>query len=89
MATTSPEVLVERAAELAAANGDADTLLSLVGNDRPTLVAARDQVAARLHNQVDDFSATGALTLINRALAQLPPVEPFDWRVRWSRRRKP
>jgi hypothetical protein len=89
MPTTSPELIAGQAAELAAAGGGFDKLLSLVGNDRSTLVAARDHVAARLHTQVNDFSATAALTLLNRALAELPPVEPLDWRVRWAHRRKP
>lgn len=89
MPTTTPELLAARAADLAAVDGGLDTLLTLVGNDRSVLEAARDQVAAQLHSKVDDFSATAALTLLNRALAALPPPEPFDWRVRWARRRKP
>jgi hypothetical protein len=27
--------------------------------------------------------------VLNRALSQIPRVDPMDWRVRWSHHRKP
>ena len=89
MPTTSPDAIADRAARLAVSDDGLAQLLEMVGDDRIALEAARDQVARRLHTHVSDYAATGALTLLNRALAQLPPPEPFDWRVRWARRRKP
>ena len=67
----------------------ADKLIAIANGDREALEAARDQVAAHLHAQVDDWEATAALTLLNRALARIPRVDPLDWRERWSRHRKP
>jgi hypothetical protein len=85
------DAIVQRATELATA-GDADAvekLIASVGADRHALEAARDQVAAHLHRQVDDFKATAALTLLNRTLSQIPIVDPLDWRTRWAKHRKP
>jgi hypothetical protein len=82
---------VQHATELAVA-GDADAvekLIASVAADRRALEAARDQVAAHIHRQVDDFRATAALTLLNRSLAQIPIVDPLDWRTRWAKHRKP
>ena len=67
----------------------ADRLIALAGSDRHALETARDQVAAQLHRRVDDFEATATLTLLNRAMAGLPVTDPLDWRVRWSKHRKP
>jgi hypothetical protein len=84
--------IVRQAAELAA-SGDAvaaaDALIASVGADRQALGAARDQVARHLHHQIDDFEATAALTVLNRALSRVPIVDPMDWRVRWAKHRKP
>jgi hypothetical protein len=94
MVTTSPGAIVERAVELARAGAGSapaalEQLMSMVDGDRSVLEEARDQVAARLHHRSDDWEATGALTLLNRALAQAPRVDPLDWRERWARHRKP
>jgi hypothetical protein len=84
--------IVRQAAALAA-GGDpvaaADALIASVGADREALGAARDQVASHLHHQIDDFEATAALTVLNRALSRVPIVDPMDWRVRWAKHRKP
>jgi hypothetical protein len=89
---TSTEAIVRLATELAAEGGQlsaVDSLIASVGSDRQALETARDQVAGHLHRHGDDFEATAALTLLNRALARIPIVDPLDWRVRWSRHRKP
>ncbi len=92
MPTTSPDVIVHQAADLAQ-DGDQEAaaakLVAMVGSDRPALEAARDQVAVHLHRRVDDFAATATLQLLNRALAEVPVVDPLDWRVRWAKHRKP
>jgi hypothetical protein len=67
----------------------ADKLIAFAGGDRPGIEAARDLVAAHLHEHVDDWDATATLTLLNRALSRIPRNDPLDWRVRWSRHRKP
>jgi hypothetical protein len=95
MPSTSPDAIVQQAADLSQDHDQAaakEKLIGLVGGDRHALEAARDQVAAHLHRRVDDFQATATLTLLNRALADIPIVDPLDWRVRWSNRigsRKP
>jgi len=67
-----------------------EALCAAAGGDRAALEAARDEVATRVHRAVDDFEATAALTLLNRALSAQPRIDPLDWRVRWTQRfRKP
>jgi hypothetical protein len=92
MRSSPADAIVQQAADLtrdvdqAAA---ADKLIVLVGSDRHALETARDQVAAQLHRSVGDFQATATLTLLNRAMAGIPIVDPLDWRVRWAKHRKP
>jgi hypothetical protein len=92
MATTSPvEDVAARAAELAQdgavdMRAAADELLAAAGGNRRAVEAARDEVAARVRARVDDFEATATLTLLNRALSNLPIEDPLDWRVRWTQR---
>jgi hypothetical protein len=92
MPALTTEAIVQHAGELAR-DGDladaVDQLIGVVGPDRGALETARDQVAAHLHRHVDDWQATAALRVLNRALAQLPRTDPLDWRVRWSHHRKP
>jgi hypothetical protein len=92
MPPSSPEAIVRQAADLTQDRDQAaalEKLIAAVGSDRHSLEMARDQVAAHLHRRVDDFQATATLTLLNRALSGIPIVDPLDWRVRWSRHRKP
>jgi hypothetical protein len=92
MPPSSPEAIVRQAADLTQDRDQAaalEKLIAAVGADRHSLEMARDQVAAQLHRRVDDFQATATLTLLNRALSGIPIVDPLDWRVRWSRHRKP
>lgn len=92
MPATSPEAIVQQAADLTRDHDQAaavEKLIAMVGSDRRALEVARDQVAAHLHRHVDDFQATASLTLLNRALSGIPIVDPLDWRVRWSKHRKP
>jgi hypothetical protein len=89
---TAPDNLIEGAASLAKDGIDEDSsrqLAELAGHDRRSLESARDQAAAQVRARVDDWEATAALRLLNRAIADLPPTDPFDWQIRWKQRRKP
>jgi hypothetical protein len=89
MTTTTPDAIVSRAAELArsgAASDAVDALSAAAAGDRRIIEAARDSVAAHLHDAVDDWNATATLTLLNRTLAGMPRTDPLDWRVRWTQR---
>lgn len=90
MPTTAADDVMTLAAELAASGVDVDQavdeLLTTAGGDRPTLVEARDGVAAQVHARVDDFEATATLQLLNRVLGRVPIKDPLDWRVRWTQR---
>lgn len=76
-------------AEVARSGGSVEDIIDAAGRDRAVLEAARNRVAAQVRRRVDDFDATAALGALNRALSELPPTDPFDWQVRWERRRKP
>jgi hypothetical protein len=89
MTTATPEAIASQATELArsgTSDSAAKTLAAAAGGDRRTIEAARDHVASHLHNKVDDWDATAALTLLNRTLADMPRHDPLDWRVRWTQR---
>ncbi len=92
-AGAGPEALVEHAYQLGRSGNTAeaaDELVAAAGPARQDLEAARDRVAARVHARVDDFEATAALQLLNRALSRAPIHDPLDWKVRWTQRfRKP
>jgi hypothetical protein len=87
-----PDDLYARAAELSSELGRDEAvgrILDLADGDRGAIEAARDRYVTRLHSRPDDFAATAALTVLNRALAAEPPEEPLDWKRRWARGRKP
>lgn len=92
MPGSTSDLLYERAAKLArdvpAPEAVADLLL-LAAGDRAALERARNRYAGRLHGQPDDWEATAALRLLNRALAELKWTDPLDWKQRWARHRKP
>jgi hypothetical protein len=95
VATLHADVVYAKAAMLAQdtqgadQNGAVAALLSAAGNDRAALEEARRRYALRLHGRSDDWEATAALALLNRALATIGTEDPFDWRERWARHRKP
>lgn len=76
-------------AESGSSASDVDELVTLAGTDRAGVEAARDLVASRIHIRVDDWSATGALTVLNQALSRAARSDPMDWKERWARHRKP
>lgn len=89
MPATAPRELSLQAAEVARAGGTTEAIIDAAGGDRASLESARDEVAASVRRRVDDFESTAALRLLNRALSEMPPTDPFDWQVRWERHRKP
>ena len=64
-------------------------LQALVPGNRAALGEVRNRFASRLHGHSDDYAATAALSLLNRALATVPHDEPLDWKRRWAKGRKP
>ncbi len=88
-AFTGPEALMSRAYELSRAGASSDAveqMMAAAGPQRKDLEEARDRVAAQVRARVDDFAATAALQLLNRALSKAPIHDPLDWRVRWTQR---
>lgn len=83
--------LVERAAELAAGGSPdgiddaADLLIEAADGDREALEEARNVYARRLHGRSADWTATGSLRLLNRALTRFGWIDPYEWK----HRRKP
>jgi hypothetical protein len=53
--------------------------------DREGLERAQSELVRRIHERSDDFQATAALNLVNRALAAVGWVDPYSWK----HRRKP
>lgn len=89
---TSPsliDTLCARAVGLPPGDGSEAELVALAGDDRAALEAARDRLVTSLHRQADDYQATAALTLLNRALGRYGWTERYDWKVRWAKHRKP
>lgn len=91
MAAVTDDAVERKAIELASSTDrkDAvDQLLAFAGGDRDALGAARLSVIRRIRGNTADHTATGALTLLNRALTQAGWVDPYDWKIRWSQRLK-
>jgi uncharacterized protein len=57
----------------------------VAAGNRAALEEARDELVLRLRRSSDDYSATSALNLANRALAEVGWPDPFNWK----HRRKP
>lgn len=89
MVDIATDTLCQQALTLAgdgAGDGGVSELVSLAGSDRTALVAARDAFARRLRDHSDDYAATGALRLLNRALSSYGWTDPYDWRQRFGHR---
>lgn len=67
-------------------DGGVGRLVAHAGTDRSALVAARNAFATRLHHHGDDYAATAALRLLNRALAAYGWHDPYDWHSRFGHR---
>jgi hypothetical protein len=87
--TTLIDAITTRAFELPPGEASESELVVMAGDDRHALEAARDRVVYRLHGHADDYAATAALTLLNRALVRYGWSEPYDWKARYAKHRKP
>lgn len=75
---------VERAVSLAhPTNPGAVEELAALGAQ--ALEDARMELVRRIHQRSDDYQATAALSLVNKALAALGWEDPYNWK----HRRKP
>jgi hypothetical protein len=89
MATRDP--LAEEAVVLASTlDGGGEALEAAVQqlaetSDRPALELAQRDLVNRIQLRSDDFQATAALNLVNRALAAVGWTDPYSWK----HRRKP
>jgi len=78
--------VVERAIDLARqGEGPEGHARQLAGVGRDGLERARMELVRRIFLRSDDYEATAALSLVNRALAIVGWENPYDWR----HRRKP
>jgi hypothetical protein len=86
--TSTLDALIELAGHLGQPGAGMDKesgarqLIERAGGDRPALEEARNVYARHLHGRSDDWNATGALSLLNRALTDSGWVDPFDWKGR-------
>ena len=80
------DALIELAAELGRPGADKEAgarqLITRAGGDRVALEEARNFYARRLHGRSDDWAATAALGLLNRALTDSGWVDPYEWKGR-------
>ena len=86
----TPDPLAEEAVVLAGTLGPGESLDEAVqqlaaGGDRQALERAQADLVRRIHERSDDYQATAALNLVNRALAHVGWYDPYSWK----HRRKP
>jgi hypothetical protein len=87
----TPEPLAEEAVVLASTlDGGGEAVAAAVqklseARDRQALERAQKDLVRRIHQRSDDFRATAALNLVNRALAAVGWTDPYSWK----HRRKP
>jgi hypothetical protein len=86
----APDPVAEEALALAGTLGSDESLAAAVqqlaaSGDRQALEQAQADLVQRIHVRSDDFQATAALNLVNRALASVGWSDPFSWK----HRRKP
>jgi hypothetical protein len=81
------EPIAEQAVALAADGQSAEAAAKelAASGDRAGLERAQFALVQRVHERSDDFEATAALSLINKALAAVGWVDPASWK----HRRKP
>ena len=79
--------MAEQAVALATDGQSSETAVQqlVVSGDRVSLRQAQSELAQRVHERSDDFAATAALSLVNKALAIVGWTDPFSWK----HRRKP
>jgi len=78
------DAVAERAIALATPGGD-EAVSELAGAGREGLQKAQVSLVQRISLRSDDYEATAALRLVNKALAELGWEDPYYWK----NRRKP
>jgi hypothetical protein len=86
----APDPVAEEALVLAGTLGPDESLHAAVqqlaaSGDRQALERAQSDLVQRIHERSDDFQATAALSLVNKALASVGWTDPYSWK----HRRKP
>ena len=81
------EPMAEQAVALATDGQSSETAVQqlVASGDRASLQRAQSELVQRVHERSDDFAATAALSLVNKALAIVGWTDPFSWK----HRRKP
>jgi gamma-glutamylcysteine synthetase len=82
--TTVADPVVERAVALAH-EGSETAVKELAALGRAELEKARMELVRRISLHSDDYEATAALSLVNRAIAAAGWEDPYNWK----HRRKP
>jgi Na+-transporting NADH:ubiquinone oxidoreductase subunit NqrB len=79
--------MAEQAVALATDGQSSETAVQqlVASGDRVSLRQAQSELVQRVHERSDDFAATAALSLVNKALAIVGWTDPFSWK----HRRKP
>ncbi|MGD0810349.1 MAG: hypothetical protein ABSA91_11665 [Acidimicrobiales bacterium] len=83
----SLEPLATQAIALATDGLSADAAIAqlVASGDQASLERAQSELVQRVHERSDDFAATAALGLVNKAMAVVGWTDPFSWK----HRRKP
>jgi Na+-transporting NADH:ubiquinone oxidoreductase subunit NqrB len=81
------EPIAKQAVALATDGQSSETAVQqlVASGDRVSLRQAQSELVQRVHERSDDFAATAALSLVNKALAIVGWTDPFSWK----HRRKP
>jgi hypothetical protein len=84
----APDPIADHAVALASVTGTGSrTTDEAVGElaaagDREGLESARTDLLSRIQQRSDDYAATSALTLVNKALAVVGWADPYSWKHR-------
>ena len=81
---TATEQALSLANSLGSGSQDLDQAVSALAGSTTAddLKQARADLVARIFSRSDDFQATAALQLVNKALAELGWWDPFSWKHR-------
>lgn len=81
---TATDQALSLASSLGAVNQDTDQAVTALSGSvsAEDLSQARDELVSRIFARSDDFQATAALQLVNRALAEVGWADPFSWKHR-------
>jgi hypothetical protein len=63
-------------------NTEAAVAQLVAAGDQASLQRAQSELVQRVRERSDDFAATAALSLVNKALASVGWADPFSWKHR-------